>query len=439
MNARRVSKRAALLLPVVLALASCNFESQESGQGSGSDCPYRLPYPNTIGGIRVTQGISDRDNYSHRPGELEEYAIDFALPEGTPVLAAREGVVSQTNDGETLFGNASFASHANFVIVDHGDGVYSLYYHLQSVVVERGQEVGQGQLLGYSGRTGWTDGKYHLHFQLQERGGILGQSIPPCFVEADGVPQLDERYVSLNQMVMVQGMRVERSSNQLVGIWAGLVTIATQDSEGTDYTYTNDFEVTIEGQGKSLTSTAFFWGTDYQIEAGLGEREGDYSCFAFYGGDGSLFRKYCFRPISGDELDYRGTGIDGDHSGILHRVDPSALVGVWEGETEGGSMFPVEMQFHLHAEIRSQAGGRLLLAISEDEVQRSLHVGIWRTIRIENSDRLFYCFTIFEDIGEAMPASVGERCFRSIGANQLEYNGGDLIGETWATLDRIGN
>jgi hypothetical protein len=90
------------------------------------------------------------------------------------------------------------ASYSNFVIVDHGGGIFSFYGHLLAgIVVEPGDPVRQGQLLGYSGNTGYTncgpnrDRGYHLHFQLQATGEDFNDSIPiPCFDGVEGgVPQ----------------------------------------------------------------------------------------------------------------------------------------------------------------------------------------------------------------------------------------------------------
>lgn len=148
-------------------------------------CPYVLPWP-TAGDVAVSQSISDSSNLTHTPSSLMEYAVDFALPEGTPVIASRRGKVSSIHDGETAYGGQEYRNNANFVIVDHKDGTYTLYLHLQKVVVDEGDEVQQGELMGYSGKTGWTYGRPHLHFQVQARGDGFGQSIPFCFSDVPG-------------------------------------------------------------------------------------------------------------------------------------------------------------------------------------------------------------------------------------------------------------
>jgi murein DD-endopeptidase MepM/ murein hydrolase activator NlpD len=112
---------------------------------------------------RVTQA---HGGFSH-DGD-SKWAWDFGLPEGTPVLAAHNGVVRKIHDG----GNngccsESCGASANYVVLDRGDGRESLYLHLQSVAVTPGQEVIRGDLVGHSGATGYVCGA-HLHFQMQE-------------------------------------------------------------------------------------------------------------------------------------------------------------------------------------------------------------------------------------------------------------------------------
>jgi murein DD-endopeptidase MepM/ murein hydrolase activator NlpD len=113
--------------------------------------------------FRVTQA---HGGFSH-DGD-SKWAWDFGLPEGTPVLAAHNGVVRKARDG----GNVGCCSEscgygANYVVLDRGDGTESLYLHLKSTAVTVGQEVIRGDLVGLSGATGYVCGA-HLHFQVQK-------------------------------------------------------------------------------------------------------------------------------------------------------------------------------------------------------------------------------------------------------------------------------
>jgi murein DD-endopeptidase MepM/ murein hydrolase activator NlpD len=102
---------------------------------------------------------------------LGKWAWDFATPVGTPILAAHFGTVRLVKGNSTIGGcSIAFAEQANYVIVDQGNGYESLYLHLSSIKVGVGQAVNRGDLVGYSGQTGWSCGP-HLHFQVQRSPG----------------------------------------------------------------------------------------------------------------------------------------------------------------------------------------------------------------------------------------------------------------------------
>lgn len=82
--------------------------------------------------------------------------MDFAAPEGTPVLAVANGNVIDTGD---------YFFSGNMIILDHGQGMLSLYAHLQSIEIKLGDGVGAGQRIGSVGATGRVTGP-HLHFSI---------------------------------------------------------------------------------------------------------------------------------------------------------------------------------------------------------------------------------------------------------------------------------
>ncbi|EKT4087360.1 M23 family metallopeptidase [Stenotrophomonas maltophilia] len=140
------------------------------------DVAYRLPFD--AARPRVDQAPQGR--FSHEDEENRD-AVDFALPEGTLVLAAREGTVMQIQDG--FRGNGQDrerdGARANFIRVLHSDGSMALYGHLQAggMRVRRGQAVGAGQPLGLSGNSGFSSAP-HLHFVVQVNRGMGLRSVP---------------------------------------------------------------------------------------------------------------------------------------------------------------------------------------------------------------------------------------------------------------------
>jgi murein DD-endopeptidase MepM/ murein hydrolase activator NlpD len=102
-----------------------------------------------------------------------QYAIDYAVGLGTSVYAMREGTVVSLADGfPDTGGGAANINRANYVIIQHSDGLRSAYFHLQQnfnsrVGLRVGQQVSQRQLIGYSGNSGWSTGP-HLHVEVHQ-------------------------------------------------------------------------------------------------------------------------------------------------------------------------------------------------------------------------------------------------------------------------------
>ena len=95
-------------------------------------------------------------------------AVDVPMPEGTPILAARAGIVFQTvSDNEAGGIDEAFRSKANVVRVLHADGTIANYVHLmhEGVAVKQGERVEPGRIIGYAGSTGQSSGP-HLHFAV---------------------------------------------------------------------------------------------------------------------------------------------------------------------------------------------------------------------------------------------------------------------------------
>ena len=133
----------------------------------------QYPLPWRGGPFRLTQGANGK--YSHFTPQ-SRYALDIAMPEGTPIVAARGGVVVKIENQQTGRGSNPAG---NFVRILHDDGTMGVYLHLQkgSVGVTQGQRVTQGSLLARSGNTGNSTGP-HLHFVVQRNIGLAVESIP---------------------------------------------------------------------------------------------------------------------------------------------------------------------------------------------------------------------------------------------------------------------
>jgi hypothetical protein len=193
---------------------------------------YKLPWS---AGERysVLQGNSQFDGAqncvsgcSTHDDDAMRFAWDFALPEGTEVVAARGGTVALANGswrpdhcgavsatGAGGIVSPLIGNEANFVEIDHGDGTSALYLHLSQVApeierkVKTGEPVLQGELLGLSGKTGFTQCLPHLHFQVENsaRADWFTTSVPISFADRDvvshnpqGIPVEGESYVSEN-------------------------------------------------------------------------------------------------------------------------------------------------------------------------------------------------------------------------------------------------
>ena len=87
--------------------------------------------------------------------------IDLAAAQGTPIYATRAGKVTRTS--------YQAGGAGNYVSINHLDGFSSIYMHMTHYVVSQGQDVSQGQLIGYVGSTGISTGP-HLHFGISYAG-----------------------------------------------------------------------------------------------------------------------------------------------------------------------------------------------------------------------------------------------------------------------------
>lgn len=146
--------------------------------------PYAPPF---APGQRFHIGQAFDGAFSHQHPQ-SRYAVDIALPLGTPVRAARAGMVMEVA-GDFFDGGADpkYQTRANAVRILHDDGTMAVYAHLHpdSARVAPGQRVERGAWLANSGNTGYSTGP-HLHFAIQRNAGMELVSIPFEFAGADG-------------------------------------------------------------------------------------------------------------------------------------------------------------------------------------------------------------------------------------------------------------
>jgi murein DD-endopeptidase MepM/ murein hydrolase activator NlpD len=124
---------------------------------------YRLPYQDGLS-FPIGQAIGGPRTTHNTPDSL--FAIDFSLPEGTPIVAARDGLVIGTEGSFSGGGKERYyMDKANFIRMMHSDGTTGIYAHLMTggILVTPGQYVKAGTTIAYSGSTGFSSGP-HLHF-----------------------------------------------------------------------------------------------------------------------------------------------------------------------------------------------------------------------------------------------------------------------------------
>lgn len=202
----------------VLAAFAVSASSISGNIGGELDCtafsspdssPYTLPY--AVGTAHLVTHTAG--HYTPANAGVGLYAVDFAMPIGTAVHAARAGEVVAARD-KFPDGNGVDLEE-NFVFVRHADGTVARYFHLteNGAEVGVGERVQQGDFIGWSGNTGQTAGP-HLHFDVQQCGPNLppdynelpcGRTLPVSFSNTRDHPcglRVGERYRALSTRPM---------------------------------------------------------------------------------------------------------------------------------------------------------------------------------------------------------------------------------------------
>ncbi len=143
---------------------------------------YLLPFASNKSYI-VGQGYGGR--FSHQ----NMNCLDFNMEVGSKVCAARGGTVIRVKeDSSTGCKSAQCQGKANYIVIYHEDGTSARYIHLKydGSKVKVGDEVKAGDIIGYSGNTGWSSGP-HLHFEVNQPGKNIVYTVPTKFKTKKGI------------------------------------------------------------------------------------------------------------------------------------------------------------------------------------------------------------------------------------------------------------
>ena len=150
-----------------------NSDGQTNNSGpTNNSSPSNSGNPNVGSGwvvpcsyVKLTSPFGNRESPTSGASSYHQ-GVDLSAPAGTPIYASRGGRVS----------TATYGSAAGYyVTINHMDGFSSIYMHMTHYVVSAGQNVNQGQLIGYVGKTGVATGN-HLHFGISYNGAYVN----PC-------------------------------------------------------------------------------------------------------------------------------------------------------------------------------------------------------------------------------------------------------------------
>ena len=130
--------------------------------------PNSFPRPGTkvlvypLDNVRITQKFGKTADSARLYAAGTHNGIDFAASPGTPIKAAADGVIAGTGNTDDACRGASYG---RWVMVTHPNGLSTVYGHLQLIKVGKGQQVQAGDIIGYSGSTGYATGP-HLHLTV---------------------------------------------------------------------------------------------------------------------------------------------------------------------------------------------------------------------------------------------------------------------------------
>ncbi|MFH1368044.1 MAG: M23 family metallopeptidase [Elusimicrobiota bacterium] len=121
------------------------------------DGEFILPSKNRIVTVFALKRAGKRYQYFHK-------GVDYSMKLGEPVIASNSGKVALSGENYNVYGNT--------IIIDHGQGIVTCYFHLSKNLKKEGERVKKGETIALAGSTGWSSGP-HLHFAVYAQGGAI--------------------------------------------------------------------------------------------------------------------------------------------------------------------------------------------------------------------------------------------------------------------------
>jgi len=168
------------------------FELDRSKLPDAGDSVLAWPLANPV----ITQHFGSTADAKRLYVSGTHNGIDFRAPNGTPIKAALSGKIEATGNTDSISGCYSYGK---WILITHGNGLSTLYAHLSVISVTPGQEVSTGQVLGYSGSTGYATGP-HLHFSVYATQGVSVQKYTQGKFCKEAVMPVAARNVYLDPM-----------------------------------------------------------------------------------------------------------------------------------------------------------------------------------------------------------------------------------------------
>ena len=146
-----------------------NYYERKGGAIKAFSSPFAFDWSNTITSPFGYRTWDDGSTEFHK-------GLDFGVPNGTEILAVADGVVevgTGCNHNYPKDGSCGCnGGFGNYVEIQCENGTLILYGHMSQVAVQNGQTVKNGQVIGYSGCTGWSTG-FHCHLQMVKDGEYI--------------------------------------------------------------------------------------------------------------------------------------------------------------------------------------------------------------------------------------------------------------------------